>query len=480
MLRYWWRTCPIASFLIIVLWASIRAQEANPLATPAPRLEEQSATEKRPSNWLWSLTIRNRTGWRTSEPRTLQMSRTYIDGKGVYRIDGDWSLTLEGRAHYDPVRRLGYPARIWIDPRQVLLDGKLGRVDLKIGLQQVVWGQADGLRVLDTINPLDYREFILEDFLDSRRPLWMARGDVRLGGGSLQLLWVPYFAPGRIPVGNDQFSLAGLATGVNAAESLLAPGVPRESGEQGMPGPQILVSPTRRPGFRLSSSQAGARYSRTVGNWDLTANYFRGWEDLPTSYIGGIRQSSPPAPPSFFPTIVIDPGYARKEVIGGTAASGFGSYVLRFEAGVNRNKPIAVRSGISPTGFRDGTQFSGVAGLDYSARPWIWISGQYFLQSIVGIAGITDLQSGLQSPRTNHLASFYVRTNFRRETLRPELFILTGLNERQYLVRPRLTKTFGDHWSLGVGADFLGGRTRNVFGYFGGRDRVVIELKWML
>jgi hypothetical protein len=42
-----------------------------------------------------------------------------------------------------------------------------------------------------------------------------------------------------------------------------------------------------------------------------------------------------------------------------------------------------------------------------------------------------------------------------------------------------LTKTFGDHWSASIGADFLGGRRTNVFGYFDSRDRVVIELKWL-
>ena len=135
------------------------------------------------------------------------MSRTAVDGKATYKISDDWRLTLAARAHYDPVNRLGYPPRLWIDPREAILSGKVKKVDLKLGLQQVVWGQADGLRVLDVINPLDYREFILEDFLDSRRPLWMARADVPVEKGSVQLLWIPYFAPGRLPVEGNEFGL---------------------------------------------------------------------------------------------------------------------------------------------------------------------------------------------------------------------------------------------------------------------------------
>ena len=428
-----------------------------PAPVSAPATAQPADSTSKPSNWLWSLTIRNRTGWRTSTPRQTQMSRTYLDAKGIYRIDDTWSLTLEGRAHFDPVGRLGYPTRLWLDPRQAILDGRIARVDLKLGLQQVVWGQADGLRVLDVINPLDYREFILEDFLDSRRPLWMARADLPIGAGSLQLLWVPYFAPGRIPTGNDEFSLT--APGANG------PGA-------GFGSPPAFL-PTRRPAYRLRNSQAGFRYSRNIGGWDLTANYFKGWEDLPTPYQAGLR----PVNPGLF-QLEIEPRHERKEVLGGTAANSFGSFVLRMEAGLSRRRPVPVSPALTggpaaPGGYVKRDQFSGVVGLDYAARPWLWLSGQYFWQATPA-GGVP-----LALPRHNHLLSFYVRTNFQRDTLRPEIFILTGLNERQSMIRPRLVKSIGDHWSVGLGVDLLGGAPGNLFGNFAQRDRAVIELKWM-
>jgi hypothetical protein len=505
MLKASWRNSLIAilliaTLLILIFQRTISAQEKSPVATPPPLTQDpvagvdQSKTpgppdqspidatatadgsggnrettpEKPGSNWLWTLTIRNRTGWRTVQPRRVQMSRSYVEAKGLYRIDDNWSLTLEGRAHYDPVGRLGYPARLWLDPRQALVDGRVGRIDLKLGLQQVVWGQADGLRVLDVVNPLDYREFILEDFLDSRRPLWMARADIPVGPGSLQLLWVPYFAPGRLPVSGNEFGL-GLTPVLES--SMSESSMSGSSVMIGQPGDRplsVLVNPAHRPGYRAGSSQAGARYQQTVGRWDLTANYFHGWEDLPTNYAGGLT-TTPDRPPA----AVFNPRYDRKEVVGGTATTSFGSLVLRVEAGLNRRKPLAVLPARSQSGFTTASQFSSVVGLDYSFRPWLWISGQYFLQSAPFAPGPLVL------PRHNHLASLYLRANFRRETLRPELFILTGLREKQYLFRPRLTRTLGDHWSLGLGLDLLGGNRQNPFGYFDQRDRLVIELKWM-
>lgn len=442
-------------FFSILFSITCSAQQQDP-----PAQEPTPQPEAKPSRWQWSFSIRNRTGFRTDEPRVFQMSRTFLDAKGIYKISDDWRLTLEARAHYDPVERLGFPKSVWIDPRQVLLDGKVKKVDLKLGLQQVVWGQADGLRVLDVINPLDYREFILEDFLDSRRPLWMARADIPVEKGSLELVWVPYFAPSRLPGAENEFGFGssfGLGL-IGAAQS-----------GSGLPPFTSRVEATDRPAYKLKSSQGGARYRRSVGSWDLTANYFYGWEDTPTSYIYGIENSLINLPP----TVIFKPKYDRKEVFGGTAVTNFGSVVLRMEAGWNRNKPAAVTDFPPKTGFEKFGQFSGVTGLDWSANTWLWISGQYFFQSV------NAPQSRLLFPRNNHLASIYFRTNFLRDTLRPEFFVLTGLNQRQFMVRPKLTKTIGDHWSVGVSADFLGGKQTNIFGFFDSRDRVVIELKWM-
>jgi len=76
---------------------------------------------------------------------------------------------------------------------------------LRLGKQQVSWGQSDGLRLLDIVNPLDISwhganltEPYLEAFDNLRESLWMARGTVRIPVSSdtwkdLQLegVWLP-------------------------------------------------------------------------------------------------------------------------------------------------------------------------------------------------------------------------------------------------------------------------------------------------
>jgi|GEM_PF-1417096 len=450
--------------LITLLLSCALSQAAQSTSGPQDELPDATALQdqeaKQPSRWQWSFSIRNRTGFKLNEPRVLQMSRTFLDGKGIYKFSDHWRLTLEGRLHYDPVERLGYPKKPWFDARQFLIDGKIKNVSVSLGLQQTVWGQADGLRVLDVINPLDYREFILEDFLDSRRPLWTVRADIPVEKGSLQLIWVPYFAPGRLPGADNEFGL-GASFGLGL--------IGQAFGDPSFQQIRLDVEPTKRPPLQLRSSQGGARYSRSIGRWDLTANYFYGWEDVPTPYLRDFNLQQF----LFNPKLNIAPVFDRKMVFGGTAASSFGPLVLRMEAGWKARKAATVAQFPPRAGFEKLGQFSSVVGLDYSPSQWLWLSGQYFLQFT------SAPQRALLFPRYNHLASIYARANFFRETLRPEFFILTGLNRRQYMIRPRITRSFGDHWSVGLGVDLLEGAPITPFGFFDSRDRVVIELKWM-
>jgi hypothetical protein len=61
--------------------------------------------------------------------------------------------------------------------------------DLRVGKQQVVWGTADGIKLLDIINPTDFRELNQNAMEDSRIPIWMVNAERNIGeSGNLQLI----------------------------------------------------------------------------------------------------------------------------------------------------------------------------------------------------------------------------------------------------------------------------------------------------
>ncbi len=82
--------------------------------------------------------------------------------------------------------------RAYIALREAFVDLTFEKMDVQLGKQQVVWGKTDGFRVLDTVNPLDYKEFTLSDFLDARIPLWMGKIEYYFNTDfSLQVLVIP-------------------------------------------------------------------------------------------------------------------------------------------------------------------------------------------------------------------------------------------------------------------------------------------------
>jgi len=73
--------------------------------------------------------------------------------------------------------------------RELYVDTNAAGWDFRIGKQQQVWGTADGIKLLDIINPTDYREFSQNAMEDSRIPVWMITGERYLdNGGNIQFI----------------------------------------------------------------------------------------------------------------------------------------------------------------------------------------------------------------------------------------------------------------------------------------------------
>ena len=73
--------------------------------------------------------------------------------------------------------------------REAYVDMEQGDFSLRLGKQQVVWGTADGMKLLDAINPTDYSEMAQNQMEDSRIPVWMINAETEAkDGGSWQFI----------------------------------------------------------------------------------------------------------------------------------------------------------------------------------------------------------------------------------------------------------------------------------------------------
>ena len=65
----------------------------------------------------------------------------------------------------------------------------VGDLSLWLGKQQVVWGTADGMKLLDMVNPTDFTEMAQNQMEDSRIPVWMLNAEKTFeDGGNFQFI----------------------------------------------------------------------------------------------------------------------------------------------------------------------------------------------------------------------------------------------------------------------------------------------------
>ncbi len=316
-----------------------------------------------------------------------------------------------------------------------------------LGKQQVVWGKADGLKVLDIVNPQSYREFILEDFDDSRIPQWMANIETRLGEWDAQLLWIPEQSYHVLP-GNDAL--------YTPTSPLLAPKPP--------PGVSVDVQPIDRPGRTLTDSDIGLRLSRFWQDWDLSLNYLYQYDNFVLPYQRRSLTTNGPH-------VDIEPQYQRTHMLGGSFSNAFDSWVVRGELAYFSDRYFLAKGTRDSDGITKGEEASYVIGLDWAGLENTLISGQLF-QSVV-----INRQSATLRDKTDSTLSLLANHTLFNETLELRLIWLTNTNIGDGLVRLRVTYEWRDNLKTWVSSDTFYGSEEGLFGQFDANDRLTFGIE---
>jgi len=122
--------------------------------------------------------LKNETSIHTHSPHDVTKIKNIFHLELKYTFNNNLKLFTLGRVFWDSDNDIKDDKDL--ESWEFYMDLRLKDFDLRVGRQQVVWGEADGLRINDIINPQDFKEFILQDYIDSRIPLWMGKIDYYL------------------------------------------------------------------------------------------------------------------------------------------------------------------------------------------------------------------------------------------------------------------------------------------------------------
>ena len=379
-------------------------------------------------------------------------------------FDNDWKLKSRVRLRAEAIEGLhindndrdGYsdyskPAQlndaVELELREFYLQGAIGETFLTLGKQQIVWGKSDGLKVLDIVNPQSFREFILDDFDNSRIPLWTVNIEQTVADWDLQFLWVPDQTYHALPKQNASYT-------ITSAE--LIPTAPI--------GVDVNIEQARRPNNIILDSDVGFRATTFWKGWDITFNYLYQYNNLAV-----LRQNLSMV--NGKPVVTITPEYERTHVIGGTFSNAFSDWVIRGELGYFTDHYFIAKNSLQNQGVVKSPELHTVLGLDWNA-PWdILVSGQ-LIQSWV----INDADKTTRDKLDTTLTGL-VRRNFMYDTLVAEVLLIANTNNGDGIIRPKVSYEWQDNIKTWLGADIFYGDSQGVFGQFDRSDRVVVGLE---
>lgn len=349
----------------------------------------------------------------------------------------DWDLM--------PNLRLNGAARLLWDPafdgwereaalRELTLDWRGTETDVRLGLQQVVWGQASGfLSGFDVFHPRDLREFVLPPFEFLRRPLWIVQVQQPVGEWTLEALWSPQ----------------------ERVDKVAGPGEPFYVPTYQPPGFTVVDG-----GTEIDHQRFGLRLSTYRGSWDLSLIYLYA-----------------PRGDAVFRRDLVTDGVLREveshqafHTAGLAFARASDTMIWRGELGVYADREYQTTDAVG--GVQRTSQVNAVLGLDLTLLTDLDLTVE------AGYRHIMEHDGTFIEPEDRTAVLVQVRKPFLHDTLIPSLAVIADLRGDDALWRPAVQWRVTDRFDVTAGFDLFSGPADTPFGRFGERDRAYVTLTY--
>ncbi len=342
-------------------------------------------------------------------------------------------------------KRLLLGDRVELELREFYLDWKIKKHYITFGKQQIVWGKADGLKILDIVNPMNFREFLLDDFDNSRIPLWSIKADLKVKKLNIQPVWIFDQSYNDFP----------------NSEAVFFP----EAFFGELPlGVEVTDLGVKKPKHLLKDSDLGLKISSFMKGWEFTLNYLYHYDDFPIVNSNLENESGSP-------TLILETIYKRHHLAGGTFNNTFGPFTFRGELGLAFGKYFNSTNLDYKNGTTKSNQFIGVLGLDYSG----------FTNTQIGIQIFEDVLFENIEPtgrnQSETFASFLYSRNFMNDILTANIIIVQNFSHGDGFIKPAVKYLLRDNLYGTLGADIFFGDRNASFGQFRNRSRISIAFE---
>jgi hypothetical protein len=348
--------------------------------------------------------------------------------------DYDWTMM---EAHEDDFR-----AEVW----ELYADITLGNLWLRLGKQQIAWGEMIGSRILDTINPLDLSwnfQFEPEEFEIIRIPNWSIRGIYNL------------------------YDLAPSWIANPSIEAFVNPGdvLPNQYADRGAPFFLINLPPFLRVTEKDNRGKAeyGFRLGGMIGGFYGTLNYLHLYSDEFNFNFRGL-QINPTRP---FVQLLMDAEYKSMDMYGASLNYAFDqpwNLVVTFEGLWIPDQPYGDAGSPTPA-IRDQGTWKYAINLNRPTPilPRKFLHASYMMIQLqfgqTWVEGDEDKVLGAGDSRVDKNVDTWVLL-LQQPLLHNDLTLAFQMlydPDDAYFIKPSVKYSYGDYWYFDIFATFLGG-----------------------
>ena len=349
-----------------------------------------------------------------------------------------------------------FAAELW----ELYADVELGDLWLRMGKQQIVWGEMIGTRIMDIINPLDMSWNLLfepEEFENIRIPQWSVRAIY-----NVEQSVIPWLM---------DISLEGF---VNPGD--ISPTVYPDYGAPFNLFPQFPPFLGINDKDRRGDEELGIRVGARIGNFYGTLNYLHLFTDDYLLDYTGVSFGGP-----FGFMINMDAEYPTVEVFGFTlnyASPSPLNTVVTLEGTYTPDQPYQdakapVMMGDPIARIRDEGAFNWAIRFDrntfFLPRPTSAMRVQLqFSQTIVKDHEDVLGPNNSKIDKTTDTIVLMLAQPLRHDTLEPSLQVVYDLDDA-YLIKPAVRYRYGNRWYFDIFGVFVGGAEDRP-GRFGAMD----------
>jgi len=430
------------------LWFKRLAAATVPDSTQSPSSQANPA----PSALPFSLSghVQSALAYTVAQPDHWSKIKNTLALAVERELTDDLKLKISGRFSYDGAYDVSnfYPDRVRRDQRfdgmfhETYLDMGLGDWSIRMGRQNIVWGEVVGLFFADVVTAKDLREFLTPEFDYIRIPQWAARTEYFKGDFKAEAIWIPYMTYDRIGKPGSEFYPFAIPPPSGFTQNIRSERTPHS----------------------LRDSAFGLRTTYLTHGWDLAAFYYGSVDNNATFF-----RSTTLAP---VPTVSYRPDHERIHQAGVTASKDVGTFVLKGEAIYTWDRFFNVTRADDANGVVRQNFLDYIISAEFPLPMESRLNVQFFQR------WFPNHDPDIIPSRVESGATLLASTKLFNEKVEPELLLIQSLNRLDYMARFKINWYFAKDWRFVVGTAFFGGKDLGLFGRFDNRDRVFTELRY--